>query len=262
LFSQTEALVGKIQTDRLVVFDLETTGTNPERDCAIQVGALALDGDLSPCGEFESKLCFDEGRESSAAHGGNSLERAVWNREALPEREAARRFAAFLHEHATLLRAGAHGKPFLVAQLASYNSGFDGPFLNAWFERSGDFLPADRRVLCLMQRAHWALLESRRCAFPDSLKLGTVCRELGIPLGHNAHDALHDARAAASIYRVLHGLSPIPDAEPNIVSTVTRSPRSASRYESRARGKRHKHPWRGKYAARSARRRKTRVTTV
>jgi len=250
--------VQKIQTGRLVVFDLETTGTNPGRDGVIQVGAVALDGELSPSAEFEMKLRFEESRASRAAVERNSFEREMWDREAVSEGEGARRFALFLHEHATLLRSGAHGKPFLVTQLASYNASFDGPFLEAWFERARQFLPADRRVLCLLQRAHWAFLESDACGFPENLKLGTLCRELGIPLGGKAHDALEDARAAASLYRVLHGLSPIAAARSSRVESAACATRRGRRSILRAR----KETVRGKYATGSARRRRTRVTIV
>ncbi len=211
--------MARIQTKRLVVFDLETTGTNPDRDCVIQVGAVALDGELSPCGDFELKLRFDDRRASQATFGHNSFEQQRWYKEAVSPGEAARRFAKFLHEHATLERTGSRGKPFLITQLASYNSSFDAVFLQAWFEGVREFLPADRRVLCLLQRTHWALVESHGCTFPENLKLGTVCRELGIPLGGNSHDAFHDARAAASLYRVLHGLEPIRFDERAIVAT-------------------------------------------
>lgn len=249
--------MGKIQTNRLVVFDLETTGTNPLRDSVIQVGAVALDGELSPCGEFEVKIRFDEGRASSAALEVNSFERSTWNKDAVSSGEAARRFSAFLHEHATLLRTGAHGKPYRVSQLASYNSGYDGPFLSCWFELAREFLPADRRVLCLMQRTHWALVESHACAFPENLKLGTVCRELGIPLGDNAHDALHDARAAASLYRVLHGLSPLPWTGSHVISP-NQAPRRSPGFRSQSRTRRAKRPSQARYGRASHRRRRTR----
>lgn len=194
---------------RLVVFDLETTGTNPERDLVIQVGAVALDDSLEAVGEFEVKIRFDRECAAPQALQINSFEEGAWEKNALSEKEAARRFGVFLHEHATLRRAGAHGKPFFVAQLASYNAAFDGPFALAWFQRVGEFLPASFQVLCLLQRVQFALLEGTNCRPPENLKLGTVCKELGIPLGEGAHDALHDTRAAASVYRVLHGLEPL-----------------------------------------------------
>lgn len=202
--------MARIGTKRLIVCDLETTGANPQRDLVIQVGAVALDDSLEAVGEFEAKIRFDRECSAPAALQVNSFEEGAWEKGALSEKEAARRFSAFLHEHATIRREGrSHGKPFFVAQLASYNAAFDGPFVQAWFERAGEFLPASFQTLCVLQRVHFALLESVGCRPPENLKLGTVCRELGIPLGENAHDALHDARATASLYRVLHGMEPL-----------------------------------------------------
>jgi DNA polymerase III epsilon subunit-like protein len=99
--------------------------------------------------------------------------------------------------------------PTFVAQLASYNAAYNQPFLEAWFKRAREFLPVSFHVLCVMQRVQWAHAESRACPPPENLKLATVCEELGILLGENAHDALFDAKAAASVYRALHGLPPL-----------------------------------------------------
>jgi DNA polymerase III epsilon subunit-like protein len=93
---------------------------------------------------------------------------------------------------------------FRVAQLVSHNSQFDGPFLKAWFENLGLFLPASYRVFCTLQRAYWYFQENPLVASPDDFRLATLCEYFGVPLNPGeAHEALADACAALALYRVL-----------------------------------------------------------
>lgn len=195
----------KLATKRLVVFDLETTGTDPARDLVVQVGAVVLDESLEEKDSFEVKVRIDEAgeRAGAAALRLNSFDPGLWEKEAVSEASAAKRFAAFLKEHATLRREGKRGKPFFVAELAAYNAPFDLSFLKAWYERLNLFLPASYHALCIMQRAKWHFLEAPRSKPPSDWKLGTVSSHLGVPLGDEAHDALADARATARVYKAL-----------------------------------------------------------
>ena len=93
---------------------------------------------------------------------------------------------------------------FRVAQLVSHNSQFDGPFLKAWFDRQGIFLPASYRVYCTLQRTYWFFHESPRLPLPDDYRLGTLCEYFGVPLHpHDAHEALADVRATVALYRAM-----------------------------------------------------------
>ena len=189
-----------ISSNRLVVFDLETTGLDTERDAVIQIGAVAIDQCLREVSNFEVKVRFDHQAASPLALQVNSFKEGTWEREAVSEREAACRFAAFLKENATLRRQTKNGKPFFVAEIAAYNASFDGPFLHAWYERMGEFLPASFLAVCIMQRVQWFFLESPERERPVDLKLQTVAKFLGVKLS-NAHDALSDSRASANVYR-------------------------------------------------------------
>lgn len=186
---------------RFVIFDLETTGLDPKHHQPIQIGAIAVDGGtLREIEEFEIKIRFDESRAAPEALAIRPTSEDAWERFAVSEREAAREFSAFLKRHATARRETANGKPFLVAELAAYNAPFDVPFLQSWYDRLGDFLPAAFHGRCLMQRAMWYYFEAGLPP-PPSWKLGTLCEAFGVSLGENAHDALHDARATAALYR-------------------------------------------------------------
>lgn len=188
---------------RLVVFDLETTGLDPKHHQPIQVGAVALDGEtLAELEAFEVKVRFERGRADEETLTVNSCDEGSWEANAISEHEAARRFGEFLSRHATTRRETKAGKPFFVAELVAFNSAFDVPFLQAWYERLSEFLPGAFHGRCVMQRALWAYYEAGLVAPPD-WKLGTLCRAFGIQLGENAHDALHDARATAELLRHL-----------------------------------------------------------
>jgi DNA polymerase-3 subunit epsilon len=187
----------------IVFFDIETTGLNPKRHSIIQIGAVALDEGLREIATFEVKVGFAlKRRAENPVSRLNSYDESTWQKEALPEREAARRFAAFLKDHASLPRKTKNGKPFFVAQLAAYNAPFDAVFLQTWYERLREFLPAARPPLCVMQRAQWYFEESLKRK-PNDWKLSTVAKHCGIPLT-NAHDALADARATAGVYREIY----------------------------------------------------------
>lgn len=228
-------------SQRLVVFDLETSGLDPARDQVLQIGAVALDDRLAQVGTFEVKVRL-EGVGGPVVAGREDTATSRWDRTAVSEREAARRFQSFLKEHATLRRETARGKPFLVSELSGYNAAFDVPFLQAWFERLGEFLPASFHGRCVMQRAFWFFFE-RGLPAPVDWKLGTLCRAFGVPLGENAHDAFFDAEATAGLYRAMvAGIMPARVARQSFErSPITRNPTLSRRrqFQSRRGRKRH-----------------------
>ncbi|MCA9222284.1 MAG: hypothetical protein KDA71_18280, partial [Planctomycetales bacterium] len=130
--------------------------------------------------------------------------RAEWKRSAVSPKKAAWAFARFLRRHATVEVLRRDMTTFRVAQLASHNSQFDGPFLTQWFDRLGIFLPASYRVFCTLQRAYWLFQEHPRLPIPDDFRLGTLCEYFGVPLSPaDAHAAMADARAAIAVYRAI-----------------------------------------------------------
>src|SRR5436190_11924700 len=90
----------------LVFFDLETAGTNPQRHPILQIGAIAVDEQLTPVDTFEAKIRFDEDRANRNSLRKNHYRRGIWAREALEPEEVAKRFAEFLRRHASVTMLG------------------------------------------------------------------------------------------------------------------------------------------------------------
>ena len=193
------------KTRKLVFFDLETGGLNPSRHPIIQLAALAVDERLTPLEAIELKVRFDESKATRASLRKNHYNRGVWAREAIEPREAARLFADFLSRHASATVVSGSGRSRLVAQLAAHNAAFDGPFLQAWYERVGVFMPARYQVLCTLQRRSGILRNAPACP-PKNFKLATLCEYCGIPFhAADAHDALGDVTATFMLYRAIAG---------------------------------------------------------
>ena len=186
-----------------VYVDIEAAGLEIRRPI-IQIAAIAVDEELHEVDQFETKIRFDESNACPDALRKIHYRRAEWKRTAVPPKKAAWSFAKFLRRHAAVEIYKRDLSVFRVAQLASHNSQFDGPFLKAWFERLDIFLPASYRVFCTLQRAYWFFQENPQLPLPDDYRLGTLCGYFGVPLNpHEAHDALADVRAAVGLYRAM-----------------------------------------------------------
>ncbi len=196
-----------IPDERLVFVDLETGGAEPWRPI-LQVAAIAVDAGLRELETLEIKLRFDMRQVHPACRRKRHYSAEVWRREAVPEKDAGERFAAFLRRHATVDLFSADGRGYRVAQLVAHHAAFDAPFLTAWFARVGRFLPAHPRVLCTHQRLQWLFHEDKTLTPPADYQLGTLCQYFGVRLkNHEAHEALADVRATAALYRAVIGMA-------------------------------------------------------
>jgi DNA polymerase III epsilon subunit-like protein len=185
------------------MIDLETGGLETTRPI-IQIAAVAVDRQLKEFDSFEVKIQFDEDKACPDALRRVHYRRAEWKRSAVSPKKAAWAFARFLRRHASVEVLRRDLTTFHVAQLASHNSQFDGPFLTEWFDRLGIFLPASYRVFCTLQRAYWLFHEHPQLSAPDDFRLGTLCEYFGVPLSPaDAHEAMADARAAIAVYRAI-----------------------------------------------------------
>lgn len=191
--------------ERLVFFDLETTGLDPQQHAILQVAAIAVDSSLCELEQFEAKLRFDPNTVDSRALQRNNYSAEIWEREAVEPSVAASRFAKFLRRHATVDMLSCEGRAYRVAQLVGHNGEqFDGPFLHAWYRQLELFCPARYLVLCTKQRALWLFDEDKSLTPPANFKLGTLCQYFGVKLSaENAHDAFYDVRATVEIYRAM-----------------------------------------------------------
>ena len=198
-----QATAGTPSNAPTVYVDIETAGLEIHRPI-IQLAAIAVDQELHELEQFETKIHFDESNACPDALRKIHYRRAEWKRTAIPPKTAAWSFAKFLRRHAAVELYRRDLSVFRVAQLASHNSQFDGPFLKAWFEQLDIFLPASYRVFCTLQRAYWFFQENPQLPLPDDYRLGTLCSYFGVPLNsHQAHDALEDVRATVGLYRAM-----------------------------------------------------------
>lgn len=192
--------------NKIVFFDLETGGLNPLVHPITQIAAIAVSADdFSEIESYEQKVRFDESTADAEALERNHYNADVWRETALPERQVTSDFADFLSRHATVKQiAKRTGRPFFVAQLAGHNCAtFDSPFLQNFFKRNGQFLPASFLTLDTLQRAQWFFME-RICDRPENLKLETLCKYFEVAMADGtAHDALADVRATLSFYKSL-----------------------------------------------------------
>ena len=189
---------------RLIYFDLETAGLNPHRHPIIQVAAIAVTDACEPVEAFEAKICFDEKKANKNSLRKNHYHPGTWSKEAQEPKIAAYAFAEFLRRHASVPMTSAKGEEYFLAQLVAHNAGFDGPFLQTWFEQLGIYLPARRQVLCTMQRAIWYFAENPAIVPPKDLKLATLCEHFDVPFhAASAHEALADVSASVALYRAL-----------------------------------------------------------
>lgn len=189
---------------KIIFFDLETGGLNPNRHPILQLAAIAADENLESVEAFEAKIRFDEQRANRNSLRKNHYRRGIWVREALEPDDAARKFAQFLRRHTSVTMLGSDGKPYQVAQLVAHNAHFDGEFLQSWYARLYEYLPARYQVLCTLQRAQWFFQEHPDEPAPADFKLATLCHHFDVPFhAANAHDALGDVTATLALYRAL-----------------------------------------------------------
>ncbi|WP_245679199.1 exonuclease domain-containing protein [Actinomadura hibisca] len=153
--------------------DVETSGLHAEFDRVLSVAVVLLSAGGEQVGEFSTLL--DPGCDPGPVeiHG--------LTRERL---QGAPTFDQVAGRVAELLRGRV---------LVAHNAQFDYGFLAAEFARAGLEPPVERR-LC-------TLTLNRRLGPPVSdMQLGTLAAHYGVEL-LQAHDALHDARALAGIFR-------------------------------------------------------------
>lgn len=192
---------------KLIFIDLETAGLDPKRHPIIQLAAVAINDSLEVLEAFEAKVLFDPRKAEAQSLRKNHYHPGIWAQQGRPGVEVARHFADFLKRHATYPMLAADGRSFHVAQLVAHNAAFDGPFLIAWFEKMGIYLPAKRLVLCTMQLAMWHCLTNEEVP-PANYQLATLCEYFGVSFhAAAAHEALGDVTATVGLFRAIASAS-------------------------------------------------------
>ncbi|MCR5142186.1 MAG: PolC-type DNA polymerase III [Ruminococcus sp.] len=177
-------------TDEIIVFDLETTGTNPVNDRIIEIGAVKLRG-LEVVEEFNSFV--DPHRELTDFISGLTNITDDMLKGAPDEADALAEFKKFCGD-----------KPLFVA----HNADFDCGFIRETAKRCGIDFPFSQLDTVVMSR----------CMLPDleKHKLNFVAEHFGFEFNH--HRACDDAGVLAKIFIKLAGQ--LMEEYPNTVLTA------------------------------------------
>jgi DNA polymerase III epsilon subunit-like protein len=189
---------GDATMNKIVFFDLETSGLDYKKHEVIQIAARAVDENFRGVDRFAARVTFDKEKADPDALKINHYTEEAWA-SALSPHQAAADFGAFLSRHATIRMTSKAGNPYRVAQLAGHNvASFDFPFLRALFYRDDDrFLPAGFITLDTLQLAAWTFRVAQPENAPENLKLGTLAEFFGIEV--DAEAELHDAEADVAV---------------------------------------------------------------
>jgi DNA polymerase III epsilon subunit-like protein len=168
--------------NKVLVFDLETTGLDPARHAVIEIGAVLLDENLLPIEEYSSLVSPWDGAEIMP-------ESMAVNRISMEELRGAPDFRAVTAEFHRKFGA-ADPLPWL----AGWNVWFDVAFLKAHYERAGMRWPFPHHFLDVQSLI---LFRSR---FRGASLSATVRSMLG---EKQTHRAIDDARQTARVLTLL-----------------------------------------------------------
>ena len=184
---------------KLVFFDLETAGLNPNENGIHQIsGCIEINEEEKECFDFKvapnPKLAISD--EALKISGKTREEVLAYP----PMEKIYKQFVDLLEKYVD--KYDKKDKFFLVGY---NNSSFDNQFLRNWFIQNNDkyfgswFWPNTLDVYVL---ATQKLLDKRK-DMPD-FKLPTVCAEVGIPVDESRlHDAIYDIELTRKLYQII-----------------------------------------------------------
>lgn len=181
---------------KVLWFDLETTGTDPDRHGIIQFAGIAeIDGLVAESFEIrmqphDGAVIEDDALEVSGTSR-NDIDRFI------PHPEAYRQIDAFLSRHVSRYDRDDKFYP------AGYNVRFDLDFLGRMFRRFDQYgLGSFINWRSLDPQPVLNLLEYMGMVSLPNHRLQTVCDHFGVKLD-NAHDAMADITATRALMHLL-----------------------------------------------------------
>lgn len=185
---------------KLLFCDLETTGTDPSKHSAYQIGAIIVDPmSLDEIDRFEIKFRPAPGRVAAR----EALEKTRTSVKDLmgfmPHKEAHKIFTDWMSKYVD--RYNKTDKFNFVA----YNAPFDDNFLREFFNDCGDKFYGSwfwNPALCVMRQAAMEIRDSR--ASISNFKLGNICALAEIDFDEStAHDAMYDIEKTLELFKAL-----------------------------------------------------------
>ena len=168
----------------ITAFDVETTGLDKKHDRIIQLSAVKIDRETLDEIKAFSAYVIPEGNDwhiAEAASEVNDLTDELIRQKGLPAREVFREFLDFLGDDDYLTYNG---------------NSFDIEFLSRDMAELGMILPMEGRVFYDSKLIE-CRLNSNRLVSAYQRYTGKTMEDAGL----NAHDALSDARATATVFR-------------------------------------------------------------
>lgn len=190
---------------KIVFYDTETSGTDPQVHEIIQIAAAAFEvrGDEWQLLEsFERKMLFNTINVALDALLVNSFNADTWEKEAVTQKQGLLDFDSFVKPHKDVWRNRKADKGgFYNLRTGGHNIvKFDDVFVRKWYKTHGKFCPFDyMEVYDTLQLAKWRIgFGYSSYDTPADWKLGTLCEHCNVPL-EGAHDALADVMANARL---------------------------------------------------------------
>jgi DNA polymerase III epsilon subunit family exonuclease len=161
-------------TEQFVVFDLETTGLDPNRHEIIEIGAIKVTPNATQHEGFQALIKPNKKIPAKITEI-NGITNEMVDTEGRQLSDVLPEFVEFVGSH----------------RLIAYNANFDMGFLQAAAQKNGIKVHNDHACALNMARRAWPGL--------PSYKLGSVAEQLNIsPQG--SHRALKDCEMAATVY--------------------------------------------------------------
>ncbi len=180
-FEETWIDAADLDSVRFVVLDCETTGTDPERDRLISIGAVAvLEGEIRLEDSFEALMKIEYNASSVTVHGITREEAA----DGMDEPDALRDFLEYLQDGVIV---GHHIGHDLTALNRACRRHFDFELANRWL---------DTMDLALHLEGDGAFVNDEPFR---SFTLDTLCDRFAIE-PHDRHTAAGDAFITAQIF--------------------------------------------------------------
>ena len=185
---------------KILYFDLETTGLNPDRNAIHQLaGYVEINGEIKQRFDFKIKPHFNAVIDDKALEISGKTKAEVM---AYPESKVVfGEFKRLLNQYADPYNT--KDKFFLCGY---NNASFDNQFLRSFFKVNGDnyfgswFWSNSLDVMVLSTQ----YLMSKRIEMPD-FKLVSVAKAMGLDVDvTKAHDGLYDIELTYQIYKKIH----------------------------------------------------------